>query len=64
MNLEQRRAEGSMPSKNQQSTTPLRLPAELKDWAKEKAKAQGLSLNGLVIAMLQRQRAVDQTSAG
>jgi predicted HicB family RNase H-like nuclease len=53
-----------MPSKNQQCTTPLRLPAELKDWAKEKARAQGLSLNGLVIAMLQRQRAVDQTSAG
>jgi predicted HicB family RNase H-like nuclease len=52
-----------MPSKSQQCTTPLRLPADLKDWAKEKAKAQGLSLNGLIIAMLQQQRAVDETSA-
>lgn len=52
-----------MPSKSQQSTTPLRLPLDLKEWAKRKAKAQGLSLNGLVIAMLQRQRAADETSA-
>lgn len=52
-----------MASKSQQSTTPLRLPADLKDWAKQKAKAQGLSLNGLIIAMLQRQQAIDETSS-
>lgn len=52
-----------MSSKHQQCTTPLRLPADLKNWAKSQAKAQGLSLNGLVIAMLQRQRAIDEMSA-
>jgi predicted HicB family RNase H-like nuclease len=52
-----------MPSKSQLCTTPLRLPVDLKEWAKRQAKAKGESLNGLVIAMLQRQRATDETSA-
>lgn len=50
-----------MPNKSQQSTTPLRLPVDLKIWAKERAKARGLSLNAMIIEMLQRQRASDQT---
>lgn len=52
-----------MSIKIQQCTTPLRLPGELKEWAKRQAKAQGLSLNALMIAMLQRQRVAGETIA-
>lgn len=49
-----------MPSKTQRSTTPLRLPPDLKRWARERAKSQGLSLNAMIIEMLQRQRASEE----
>ena len=63
MNLEHRLAEKNMSTKSQQCTSPLRLPIDLKEWAKRYAKANGLSLNALVISMLQRQRSIDQANA-
>lgn len=48
-----------MPSRSQQSTTPIRLPVDLKEWAKGRAKARGISLNSMIIEMLQRQREND-----
>lgn len=52
-----------MPKKLQQCTTPLRLPPDLKEWAKTAAKAQvpSRSLNSWIVEMLERQRASDLT---
>jgi predicted HicB family RNase H-like nuclease len=54
-----------MPKKSQQCTTPLRLPPDLKEWAKTTAKAQvpSRSLNSWIVEMLERQRACDLTKA-
>lgn len=52
-----------MSSKSQQSTTPLRLPVDLKEWAKRRAKARGISLNAMIIEMLQELRASDKSPA-
>lgn len=54
-----------MSKKAQQCTTPLRLPPELKEWAKKAAKAQepSRSLNSWIIEVLERQRAGDPPRA-
>lgn len=52
-----------MTQKSQQCTTPLRIPENLKEWAKREAKAQGQrSLNAWINAMLEQRRA-EQISA-
>ncbi|MEJ7804327.1 MAG: hypothetical protein WKG03_00180 [Telluria sp.] len=54
-----------MSKKTQQCTTPLRLPPDLKEWAKGAAKAQvpSRSLNAWIVEMLERQRASNLTQA-
>ena len=54
-----------MSKKIQQCTTPLRLPPDLKEWAKSAAKAQvpSRSLNSWIVEMLERQRAGEPTRA-
>lgn len=47
-----------MAQKSQQCTTPLRIPENLKEWAKREARAQGQrSLNSWINAMLEQRRA-------
>jgi predicted HicB family RNase H-like nuclease len=48
--------DGSMPTKKQLSTTPLRIPVDLKEWAKAQAKAKDLSLNAWIIDLLMEMR--------
>ena len=54
-----------MSKKIQQCTTPLRLPPDLKEWAKAAAKSQvpTRSLNSWIVEMLEQQRARDLTQA-
>ena len=51
-----------MRTKKQQCTTPLRLPPDLKEWAKSQAKQEGLrSLNAWMEKLIrQAQAAVEQ----
>lgn len=40
----------------------LRMPDDLKDWIKRKAKEQGRSMNNFVVHLLESQRAEDATT--
>jgi len=44
----------------QQVPTPVRLPPELKDWLKARAKANVRSVNAEIIALLLRAREIEQ----
>jgi len=49
-------------AKNKQlSTTPLRLQADLKEWAKIEAAKSGQSLNGWIVELLTELRKQAQT---
>ncbi|WP_436528209.1 hypothetical protein [Janthinobacterium sp. MDT1-19] len=41
-----------MPAKKQICTTPLRIPVELREWAKAHAASKKCSLNALMIDLL------------
>lgn len=44
----------------QQSPTPVRLPPELKDWLKARAKANVRSVNAEITALLLQAREIEQ----
>jgi predicted HicB family RNase H-like nuclease len=46
-----------MPATKQLSTSPLRLPPDLKEWAKKQAKDEGMSLNTWIVKMIENRRA-------
>jgi hypothetical protein len=45
-----------MPKSKQMAPTPVRLPAELKDWVKALAEANLRSVNAEIIAILMAER--------
>jgi hypothetical protein len=49
-----------MPGPKQMSSTPLRIPEDLKSWLKARADANFRSVNAEIIAMLSEERRKDE----